>query len=128
VERLTAGVKKKFEERMDDDLDISGALSELFYFVKEVNKLLDKGHLSKANANSALKTVMQLDKVLGLGLEPKVWRSYREAKGEIRQLLDAREKFRKEKQWDKADSIRDKLEKKGITVQDTEKGPRWLKE
>jgi len=83
--------------------------------------------LSKANANSALKVILHLDKVLGLDLEPKIWHSYQDAKGEIKQLLDTRERFRNEKQWDKADAMRNKLKQMGITIQDTEKGTRWLK-
>ena len=84
--------------------------------------------MSKGNANAALKIMLHFDKVLGLNLEPKVWRYLKDAKGEIKQLLDARERFRKTKEWDKADSVRNKLKKKGVTVQDTDKGPRWLGE
>ncbi|MBU1135496.1 MAG: cysteine--tRNA ligase [Nanoarchaeota archaeon] len=127
VDKLVNGVRKKFEEHMDDDLNTSLALGDIFYFMREVNKLLSKEHMSKANANSALKVIFHFDKVLGLDLEPKIWYSYRDAKGEIKQLIDARERFRKTKEWDKADSVREKLKKKGITVQDTEKGPRWIR-
>jgi cysteinyl-tRNA synthetase len=67
--------------------------------------------------------------VLGLGLSGagKVWHSPEEAEPEIRELILKREGFRKEKKWKDADHARDSLRKKGITVEDTEKGPRWKK-
>ena len=127
VERLVNGIKKKFEEHMDDDLSTSLAIGDIFYFIRGINKLMEKGNMSKGNANSVLKTILNFDKVLGLNLEPKIWHNIKDAKGEIKQLLEARERFRKAKQWDKSDSVRNKLTKKGITVQDTDKGPRWIK-
>lgn len=46
---------------------------------------------------------------------------------EIAVLVEEREKFRKNKQYDKADEIRDSLAKKGVEVYDTREGVRWRK-
>ena len=43
----------------------------------------------------------------------------------VQQLLVVREKFRKLKQFDEADAIRDSLQKANIAIEDTEDGSRW---
>ena len=42
-------------------------------------------------------------------------------------LLKQREQARKEKQWNVADDIRDKIECLGFEIQDTNEGPVWRK-
>ena len=39
--------------------------------------------------------------------------------------LDERKEARKEKNWQRADEIRDELAKEGIEIEDTENGTRW---
>ena len=43
----------------------------------------------------------------------------------VRQLLDVRETFRRQKQFDEADAIRDSLQRANIIIEDTETGSRW---
>ncbi len=43
----------------------------------------------------------------------------------VEQLLDLREGFRKKRQWQEADAIRECLRRSGVIVEDTEKGSRW---
>jgi hypothetical protein len=43
----------------------------------------------------------------------------------VHQLLDVREKFRKQKLFDAADAIRDSLQTANIIIEDTEDGSRW---
>jgi peptidase E len=43
----------------------------------------------------------------------------------VEELLELREKFRSEKQWKEADLLRESLDRAGISVEDTEEGPRW---
>jgi len=42
-------------------------------------------------------------------------------------LIEDREEARKEKNWVKSDQIRDKLQEKGILLEDTPNGVRWKK-
>jgi cysteinyl-tRNA synthetase len=46
---------------------------------------------------------------------------------EIQNMIDEREKARKEKDWSMADKIRDKLKENGIILEDTSEGARWKK-
>lgn len=43
----------------------------------------------------------------------------------VEELLALRERFRKRKEWQEADSIRDCLERAKIILEDTPEGPRW---
>lgn len=43
----------------------------------------------------------------------------------VRQLIDLREAFRRQKQFDEADAIRDSLQRANIIIEDTKKGSRW---
>lgn len=126
VKKALQDARKDFEKAMDDDLNTPLALTALFDMVKEINKIAP---LSKEDAKHVLELVFDLDKVLGLGLSDagKVWHSPEEAEPEVRELILKREEARNQKAWKDADHIRDSLRKKGIIVEDTEKGPRWKK-
>jgi peptidase E len=41
------------------------------------------------------------------------------------ELLNLRQRFRDNKQWEEADAIRDSLERGDVIIEDTEEGPRW---
>ena len=43
----------------------------------------------------------------------------------VQQLLDVREAFRRQKQFEEADAIRDSLQRANIIIEDTETGSRW---
>ena len=43
----------------------------------------------------------------------------------VQQLLDVREAFRRKKQFEEADAIRDSLQRANINIEDTETGSRW---
>jgi len=44
---------------------------------------------------------------------------------EIEELIERRQKARKEKDWKTADEIRDKLKEMGIILEDTPQGVKW---
>ena len=122
VGALIGEVQRRFEEAMDDDLNISVALAALFDFVREVNKLLDDNMLSKEEAEEVYKLMMGLDKVLGVIGEIK--RKEKLPK-EAEELIHRREEARKAKDWEAADKIREQLRSIGIIIEDTPKGVKW---
>ena len=120
-------VEKKFVEAMDDDFNTPVALSQLFTFNKVVNIYLTSPGLKNKTALKSINKCYQVlaGEILGiLGEDNK--REYIEGK-EIKELLDERELARKEKNWNKADKIRNKLKEKGILLEDTQEGVRWKK-
>ena len=62
-----------------------------------------------------------MDKVLGLDLLKKEKISVSK---EILELVNEREKARQEKDWKKADILREKIKKKGYIVEDAPEGPK----
>ena len=132
---------------MDENLDTPKALSMLFNFIKEANKLIDAKKISQRNAGEIVKALFEIDSVLGLlgmrktgirisGLEEKVARvlkkfspNYELKEMDLETLMRAalalREQFRHGKDFEDADAIRRELLNIGIKVEDTEEGPKW---
>ena len=122
IEKLIQKTKKQFEFAMDDDLSISSALSHIFEFVKEANTLMMVSKIGKSGAKKIINLMLDFDKVLGI-LEEKE----EKLSSELKRLIEEREKARKEKDFEKADKIREELKQKGIVLEDTKEGIRWKK-
>ncbi|MEW6295210.1 MAG: cysteine--tRNA ligase [Candidatus Diapherotrites archaeon] len=120
INELIAGIEKEFEDAMDDDLNIALALSRIFDFMKEANRLMDSNELGEKDAKKVLALMNKFDKVLGL-------LGFREEKieKEIEDLIKKREQYRKEKKFAEADAIRKELLEKGIQLDDTRDGVKW---
>ncbi len=110
--------REKFIEVMDDDLNTADGIAAVFELVSEINLDVKDG-ASKSFAEEALKRLKELTDVLGLfGGEDE-----EEGLGDdIRALIDERQAARKEKNWARADEIRDQLAAMGITLKDTPQG------
>ncbi|MCW4028882.1 MAG: cysteine--tRNA ligase [Candidatus Bathyarchaeota archaeon] len=125
VAALTQKLDSCFGDAMDDDLNVSIALSSLFDFVREINSLLDAGMVSKAEAADVGGKMMQLDDVLGVIGKVEAAEAL---PSEIDALVQKREAARKAKNWKEADAIRAQLKAMGIVLEDTAQGIRWHKE
>ncbi len=110
--------REKFIEVMDDDLNTADGIAAIFELVSEINLDVKDG-ASKSFAEEALRRVKELTDVLGLfGGEDE-----EEGIGDdIQALIDERQAARKEKNWARADEIRDQLAAMGITLKDTPQG------
>jgi cysteinyl-tRNA synthetase len=109
-----------FIESLDDDLNISGALSSIFNLIKKVNIFFSKGEIGRKNVIEIKEFLEDIDNVLCI-LEKKE----ENLPEDILNLIKEREKARKEKDFKKADLIREKLKEKGIILEDTPYGTRW---
>ena len=110
--------RDKFIESMDDDLNTADGIAAIFELVSEINLDVRDG-ASKSFAGEALKRIKELTDVLGL------FGSKDEEGGlgdDIQALIDERQAARKEKNWARADEIRDQLAAMGITLKDTPQG------
>jgi len=109
---------KEFIKAINDDLNMPRALSILW------NLLRDAKAYGKRN------TAKEMDKVLGLNLRPEI--IIRPLPGKMKipiikpiiKLVKEREKYRQQKNWQKADEIRRKIKTMGYLIEDTEDGPR----
>lgn len=115
-------LKEKFEEAMDDDLNTPLALSIFHELAKEANKYLEKSKNEK-DLKKALGLFDEFSEVLGLKFEMKE----EKLAEDIEELIEKRERARKENDWKTSDQIRDGLRKRGIVLEDTPQGIRWKK-
>ncbi|HLC62160.1 MAG TPA: cysteine--tRNA ligase [Candidatus Nanoarchaeia archaeon] len=122
IKKLIDKTKKSFDKSMDDDLNISGALAVVFDFVKEINTLMMENKIGKNNSTEIINLMNDFDSVLGVLQEKEGKLSH-----ELKKLIDEREKARKEKDFAKADKLRNELKEKGIILEDTKEGVRWKK-
>ncbi|KKW06550.1 MAG: Cysteine-tRNA ligase [Candidatus Kaiserbacteria bacterium GW2011_GWC2_49_12] len=114
--------KKRFQERINDDLDTPGALAVLW-------ELLKDDILSPADKRV---TLADFDRILGLDIVSGTCVEASEIHLEslpdnVRKMVQKREKARKNKDWKTADVIRNELEQMGYALEDTPEGPRILK-
>ncbi|MDD5331960.1 MAG: cysteine--tRNA ligase [Candidatus Nanoarchaeia archaeon] len=101
----------KFKESVNDDLNLPKALAVLW-------KVLDDPELGDREKYDL---VMDFDSVLGLGLEDLEEKTV-ELNEKDKKLILERETARKNKDWKKADEIRNIFIKKGYILKDTPKG------
>lgn len=111
-----------FEKAMDDDLNTADGLSAIYELVRFTN-----GHLketnSKAIAEFALETLLKLSDVLGILYS----RGEETLDEEIEKLIEERTQARLDKNYQRADEIRDQLDAMGIELKDTSTGVEWVK-
>ena len=116
----TEDMLSKFSDQLDDDLNISGALGELFIWVNYLFAELDNNKLDCCSANGALLALEKIDTVLGI-----VDRTTLDVDENIQELIKERELARLDKNWEKADEVRGQLDKLGIILDDTPEGTVW---
>ena len=124
AEELANKTRRAFEEALDDDLDINKALVAIFNLVREGNILIDKGKLSREEAEQIKNLMGDFDKVLGV-LEGYWERKPEKLSEEVEALIRKREEARQAEDWNTADAIRSKLREMGIVLEDTPEGVRW---
>jgi cysteinyl-tRNA synthetase len=108
-----------FEEALDDDLNISGALGVVFDYVRDINRLRTEGKLSAPERDRALETIERFDTVLGFAKEQE------QLDERIEQMIAERTAAKKSRDFATADRIRDELVQMGIILEDTPQGVRW---
>lgn len=123
-ENLAAADKQRerFNEVMDDDLNTADAISVIFDLVKHANTTVKDG-ASKAYAKAVKDEITELGGILGLMLES----SEETLDEDIERLIQERQQARKEKNFARADEIRDELLSKGIQLKDTREGVKWTR-
>jgi cysteinyl-tRNA synthetase len=115
---------------MDDDLGTPAAVAVIHDTVREGNRALAEG----ADATGHAAAVRAMLDVLGLDPADPGWGDGGGAEAEqlrgavdvlITALLEERAQARADKDWGRADAIRDRIKAAGIEIEDTPSGPKW---
>lgn len=112
-------MKEDFIAAMDDDFNTAVAISILFDAAKKSRT---------SNDSNYAHLLVELGRVLGFfqNLDYKLKSNVDSISIDLIQLLiDYRNRFKKEKNWQMADAIRDDLKKLGIQLKDTPDGTKW---
>jgi cysteinyl-tRNA synthetase len=130
----------RFEEAMDDDFNTAQALGYFFDLQRHLNSLLDISKKQRteeilAMLKQGLEYFTRFGSIFGLFQEsPEEYLDEQKKEGlkrlnfaeeEILRLIDERNLARKEKNWKRADEIRNDLLSKGIVLEDTPAETIW---
>ena len=112
----------QFRAAMDDDFNTADALAAVFELVREINSNVVGTTPAKAYVEAASELFESLVDVLGLLYERK---SENNLDAEIEALIEERQAARKNRDFARADAIRDELKAQGIILEDTPQGVKW---
>ncbi len=110
--KINEGYLKEFHKAINDDLNMPKALQVLWKLVRD------------KNAQGKIGTIRKMEEVTSLNLLKK---EELKIPQEVKRLLEEREKARKQKNWKKADKIREKIYKLGYIVEDDKEGTKIKK-
>jgi len=97
---------EEFENEVDNELNFPNGLAVMWKMLRD------------EKADGKLKTINEMNKVFCFNLE----KEHVKINDEIKKLIIEREKLRKSKKWAEADKIREKINKLGFVLEDTDKG------
>ena len=113
-------------EKLEQDLNVPGALGVMFELVRHVNTAIDDGELAHPDAE-VIKTAFDgFDQVLGVIALRRVEDASPDVPvAEIERLIGERKTARTRRDFAAADAIRDDLVARGVILEDTPTGTRW---
>lgn len=112
----------KFDAAMEDDFNTADAISTIFEMVRLANSTVSSDN-SKEFIESVKGTIDVLCDVLGIETE----KEEELLDEEIEKLIEERQQARKDRNFARADEIRNMLLEKGIILEDTREGVKWKK-
>jgi cysteinyl-tRNA synthetase len=130
----------QFCEAMDDDFNTAVAITTIHDAVRNVNRSLDSGRNSlgdseKREIENILSQIFKMCGVIGILADTpdSYFQKSKSTKSalenininEIEALIKERSDARKAKDWEKADTIRQKLEEMNIVLEDSKEGTTW---
>ncbi len=111
---------EKYEGAMEDDFNTADAISAIFELVKFTNTNAGEGN-TKEFIRALASQLSVMAEICGLVLEKKE----EILAEEVEQLIQERQQARKEKNFARADEIRNQLLEQGIILEDTREGVKW---
>jgi cysteinyl-tRNA synthetase len=121
---LANETRAEFVRALENDLDAPAALAATFRLISEGNSLLDREKPGTVGVEGLQRFMIDdFDEIFSVVQEV----GEIQLPPEVSSLLAERDKARKDKNWSKADELRNRLQSLGIEVQDTPQGQKWRK-
>src|SRR5439155_4084885 len=118
VQPLLAETQQRFEEALDDDLNISGALGAVFEMVRAVNRVLAQHQLSAAGAEQIVTLMRRFDTVLGL-----LAAEQSPLARDVEVLMEERQRARHARDFARASALRAQSQERCYVLEYTPLGP-----
>ena len=125
------GYLERFEQAMNDDLNVPEAYSVLFDLARDLNKHKSQGNAGAEEAGKLAAVLKGIGGILGfLQCDPEAFMQSGndDEVAEIEALIKARNDARAAKDWGAADAARDKLTAMGIVLEDGAGGTTWRRQ
>ncbi len=122
---LLETARERFIRHMDDDLNTPRAMSAVFEMVNAVEDLLGEGRVDRVGADRIGGFLDEIDQVLGVFYKPSEDEQEEELPDDLQALIGERDQARQERNWARADEIRDRFTELGYTLEDTPEGTVW---
>ncbi|WP_067780012.1 cysteine--tRNA ligase [Actinomyces vulturis] len=135
----TYPLPEDFSHAMDDDLNLAGALAQIHQTIKALNAELAGANPDAGRVWDLALSARAMLEILGLDPLAQPWRATvmsgtgadgqngaMDALGSLVQaMLDERAQARQDRDWARADALRDQLTHAGVVVEDSPTGARW---
>ncbi|MCK4320729.1 hypothetical protein KAW11_03850, partial [Candidatus Bathyarchaeota archaeon] len=118
-------LEKQFMEHMEDDINTPHALATFWQLISLVNKQIDENDYSKEDLETTKEAIVKLGDFFQIIPEKKEEIDEKIVGDLMIFLIELRQKFRDEKDYETSDEIRRKLRELGITFEDTAEGVKW---
>ena len=123
IEASISDSKQRFDSALENDFNTSLALTELFNMVKTINGLAAEEKITKKMGSYIMPILEYMLNVLGLN----VIKATDDEIKSVFELIQKREEYRKNKQFEKADVVRDRISNMGIFLIDHKDKTLWMK-
>ena len=124
IEELVRRTEASFSGGLEDDLNVPIMMASVFDLVRDANKAMDDNKLAGDAARQLLELCRRLNKVLGV---LNVDSAQDEIPAEIESKIEEREQARKNRDFARADVLRQEIISQGWRIEDTPKGTRVIR-
>ena len=123
VEDSILGSRQRFDDALENDFNTSLALTEFFNMIKIINGLAAEEKITKSIADITIPIIEYMLDILGLN----VIKATDDEIKSVFELIQKREEYRKNKQFEEADNVRDSISGMGIYLIDHKDKTLWMK-
>ncbi len=112
----------KMDSALEDDFNLPEAMGEFFKLMRITNKAMQEGRIRQGLLESIKRKTKEIMFIIGFELGQE---QSKELKALVEYLINLRSEYRKAKQFEKADEIRNHLKDIGIILNDKGNETRW---